>query len=290
VNWARLVLLPLLVLSASLSVTWALWDHERQAARHELLTQFDFSLGDAVSRIEQRMGTYELLLRGVQSLFAATDDVDRERFRDYVGMLDLDANFSGIQTIGIVAWVPGAQKDDHVAAMRRQGLPGYVIQPAGSRDDYAPIIQREPHIGLNRAAPGFDAWTDPVRRRAMEQARDSGMATISGKVRLSVDTEANARPGFIMYLPIYARGQPQDSVAQRRAHLVGWVYASFRMHDVIASLYGEQPPGLTIAIYDGVEPSASALLHRTPEAAGICLWAFRPTNIWSSAVMTGHSR
>ncbi|SIO36430.1 bifunctional diguanylate cyclase/phosphodiesterase [Paraburkholderia phenazinium] len=267
-SWARLVLLPLLVLSASLSVTWILWDHERQAARHELLTQFDYSLGDAVSRIEQRMGTYELLLRGVQSMFAATGEVDREHFRDYVGTLDLDAAFSGIQTIGLVEWVPAAQKDEHVAAMRRQGLSGYAIQPEGSREDYAPVIQREPRIGLNRAAPGFDAWTDPVRRSAMEQARDSGMAAISGKVRLAVDPDASAHPGFIMYLPIYARGQPQDSVAQRRAHLVGWVYASFRMHDVIASLYGEQPPGLSIAIYDGVEPSPAALLHRTPEAAG----------------------
>ncbi|WP_341315619.1 EAL domain-containing protein [Paraburkholderia sp. IMGN_8] len=267
-SWARLVLLPLLVLSAALGVTWILWDHERQAAHHELLTQFDFSLGDAVSRIEQRMGTYELLLRGVQSLFAATGEIDRDQFRNYVGTLKLDANFSGIQTIGIVKWVPATQKDVHVAAMRRQGLTGYTIEPKGSRENYAPVIQREPSIGLNRTSPGFDAWADPVRRRAMEQARDSGMATISGKIRLAVDSEASALPGFIMYLPIYARGQSQDSVAQRRAHLVGWVYASFRMHDVVASLYGEQPPGLTIAIYDGVEPSIATLLHRTPEAGG----------------------
>jgi diguanylate cyclase (GGDEF)-like protein/PAS domain S-box-containing protein len=266
VSWPRLVLVPLLVLSAALSVTWILWDHERQATRHELLTQFDFSLGDAVSRVEQRMATYELLLRGVQSLFAATGDVDRDKFRNYVGTLNLDANFSGIQTIGIIDWVPAAQRDVHVAAMRRQGLTGYTIEPKGSREDYAPVIQREPYIGINRMAPGFDAWADPVRRHAMERARDSGMASLSGKVRLSVDTEANARPGFVMYLPIYAQGQSQDSVAQRRAHLVGWVYASFRMHDVVASLYGEQPPGLTIAIYDGVEPSAAALLHRTSVA------------------------
>lgn len=245
-----------------------LWDHERQAARHELLTQFDFSLGDAVSRIEQRMATYELLLRGVQSLFAASGAIDREQFRDYVDTLNLDANFSSIQAIGIVAWVPAAQKAAHVATMHRQGLSDYTIQPEGSRENYAPIIQREPYIGINRASAGFDAWTDPVRRRAMEQARDSGMATISGKVRLAVDTGADARPGFIMYLPIYERGQPQESVADRRAHLVGWVYASFHMHDVIASLYGEQPPGLTIAIYDGVGPSPAALLHRTPEAPG----------------------
>lgn len=267
-SWPRLVLVPLLVLSAALSVTWILWDHERQATRHELLTQFDFSLGDAVSRVEQRMATYELLLRGVQSLFAATGEVDRDAFRNYVGTLNLDANFSGIQTIGIVDWVPVAQKDVHVAAMRRQGLTGYTIEPKGAREDYAPIVQREPYIGINRMPPGFDAWADPVRRRAMERARDSGMASLSGKVRLSVDTEANARPGFVMYLPIYAQGQSQDSVAQRRAHLVGWVFASFRMHDVVASLYGEQPPGLSIAIYDGVEPSAAALLHTTSVAGG----------------------
>ncbi|WP_233859897.1 bifunctional diguanylate cyclase/phosphodiesterase [Paraburkholderia sp. HD33-4] len=267
-TWTRLVLLPLLVLSAALSVTWMLWDHERQAARHELRGQFDFSLGDAVSRIEQRMGTYELLLRGVQSLFVVSGEVSREQFRDYIDTLNLDPNFSGIQAIGVVAWVPRAQKAGHVAAMRQQGLPDYAVQPAGARDDYAPIIQREPYVGINRAPPGFDAWADPVRRRAMEQARDSGMATISGKVRLAVDVGTNARPGFIMYLPIYARGQPQDSVAQRRAHVVGWVFASFRMRDVIASLYGEQPPGLSIAIYDGVEPSSAALLHRTPEPPG----------------------
>ncbi|WP_434111943.1 bifunctional diguanylate cyclase/phosphodiesterase [Paraburkholderia caffeinilytica] len=267
-SWTRLVLLPLMVLSASLSVTWILWDHERQAARHELLTQFDFSLGDAVSRVEQRMATYELMLRGVQSLFSATGDMNRDKFRNYVGTLNLDANFSGIQAIGIIEWVPEKEKDIHVATMRRQGLAGYTIEPQGSREDYAPVIQREPYIGLNRASLGLDAWIDPVRRQAMEKARDSGMASISGKVRLWVDTEANARPGFIMYLPIYAQGQSQDSVAQRRAHLIGWVYASFRMHDVIASLYGEQPPGLTIAIYDGIDPSPAALLHKTPVAAG----------------------
>ncbi|QGZ59145.1 bifunctional diguanylate cyclase/phosphodiesterase [Paraburkholderia acidiphila] len=262
----RLVLLPLLVLCAALGVTWALWNHEREAARHELLTQFDFSLGDVVSRIEQRMGTYELLLRGVQSLFAASGEVDRDAFRAYVNTLNLDANFSGIQAIGIIAWVPQTQKAAHITAMQQRGLPGYSIEPEGARENYAPIIQREPYIGANRAAPGFDAWADPVRRRAMEQARDTGMATISGKVRLSVDTDPGADPGFVMYMPVYARGQTPENATEREAQLVGWVYASFRMHDVIASLYGEEPPGLSVSIYDGVESSTDALLYRTSGA------------------------
>ena len=97
---------------------------------------------------------------------------------------------------------------------------------------------------------------------------DAGMAIVSGKVQLAVDSGEDAQPGFVMYLPVYARGEPQDTVAQRRAHLLGWVSASFRMRDVIASLYGEQPAGLSLTIYDGVQPSAAALLYHASGAKG----------------------
>ncbi|SEA63715.1 bifunctional diguanylate cyclase/phosphodiesterase [Paraburkholderia sartisoli] len=261
---ARSVLLPLLVLSTSLCLTWIVWNHERQATRNELRTQFEYSVGDAVSRVEQRMATYELMLRGVQSLFATSGTIDRAQFRRYVNALNLDVNFTGVHAVGVVEWVPAARKDAHVAQMREEGVTGYAIQPPGRRDDYAPVIQREPYVGVVRSSPGFDAWDNPVRRRALEKSRDSGMATLSGKVSLSADLDSDLRPGFIMYLPVYAPGEPQDDVAQRRKHITGWVYASFRMHDVIASLYGEQPDGLAFAIYDGVEPSEAALLYRTP--------------------------
>ncbi|MFM0186747.1 EAL domain-containing protein [Paraburkholderia nemoris] len=262
----RSVLLPLLVLSASLGVTWTVWDHERQATRKEFQTQFDYTLSDAVGRIEQRMATYELMLRGVQSMFAANGEFDRGRFRRYVSALNLDANFSGVHAVGVVEWVPAARRATHIADMHESGVPGYTIHPDGLREDYAPIVQREPFVGLARSSPGFDAWNEPVRRSALEKARDSGLAVLSGKVRLSVDMDADPRPGFILYLPIYAAGKPQDNVTQRRTNIVGWVYASFRMHDVMASLYGEQPPGISLAIYDGVEPLEAALLHRTSDA------------------------
>ncbi|CAB3784840.1 bifunctional diguanylate cyclase/phosphodiesterase [Paraburkholderia caffeinilytica] len=261
----RSVLLPLLVLSASLGVTWTVWDHERQATRKEFRTQFDYTMSDAVGRIEQRMATYELMLRGVQSMFAANGAIDRGKFRRYVSALNLDANFSGVHAVGVVEWVPAARKEAHIADMREGGVPGYTIRPDGLREHYAPIIQREPFVGLARSSPGFDAWDEPVRRAAMEKARDSGMAVLSGTVRLSVDIDADPRPGFILYLPIYASGKAQDNLVQRRANIVGWVYTSFRMHDVMASLYGEQPPGISLSIYDGVKPSEAALLHRTPD-------------------------
>jgi diguanylate cyclase (GGDEF)-like protein len=259
--------LPWLLLALMLGLTWLAWDHERQITRAVLRTQFDFVLRETVSRIDQRAQGYEQMLRGVQSLFATTSLRKRATMHDYVEALQLDANFSGVQAIGIVEWVPEAKRSGHLAAMRAAGFANYAIQPAGLREVYTPIVQREPYVGRNRAEPGVDVWTDPVRRAALERSRDSGLAAISGKVALKVDDKDLAPPGFVLYLPVYAQGQAHDSVQQRRTHLLGWVYASFHMDDFMASLYGSQPLGLAIAIHDGTEDSAKSLLYGTDLSA-----------------------
>ena len=258
-------LLPLLVLALALGLTWLVWSHERERSRAALRTQFDFAVRETVSRVDQRMAAYEQLLRGVQALFAATGQPDRAALRAYVDTLQLDANFSGIQDIGVVQHLSASARDEHVAAMRQLGLDDYVIYPEGQRDSYAPIVQREPELRSALAPLGFDAWSEPVRRQAMERARDSGMAALSGKVRLEVDPATKATPSFILYLPVFQPGQPRGSVTQRRAHLVGWVYASFHMSDFVASLYGALAPGLSVAFFDDVVLSDASLLYRSAD-------------------------
>ena len=254
--------LPWVVLVAMLGVTWVLWDHERQTARNELRTQFGFALRDTVSRIEQREAAYEQMLLGVRGLFAATDLMNHNAVRDYVETLQLDANFSGIKAVGVIKWVPSRQKAAHIADMRGLGLSDYAISPSGERDGYAPIIQSVPDLGRG-VLLGVDPWVDPVRRQAMEKARDSGMPAITGKVRLAGDNGIEAPPGFIMFLPIFSRNQTLDSVFQRRASLIGWVYTSFHMNDFMASLYGRQASGLRLSIYDETNTTDSALMYRT---------------------------
>ena len=261
-------LLPWLVLLAMLAATGLLWDHERQTANKELRSQFGFALRDTVSRIEQRELAYEQMLRGLQGLLATTDLMAGDTIRQYVETLQLDANFSGIQGTGVIKWLPQSQRNSHVAAMRALGFANYAITPTGERDSYTPIILSIPNVGQSRALLGFDPWSEPVRRFAMEKARDSGMPAITGKVRLTIDEGSEVLPGFVMYLPVFARGQPLDSVAQRRAHLIGWVYAGFHMNDFMASLYGTQSSGLNLAIFDGIDTTESALMFRTGSTGG----------------------
>ncbi len=258
--------LPWFILLVMLCVTGFAWDHERQSTDKARRSQFDFALRETVSRIEQRVQGYEQMLHGVQSLFATTHWRNRDAMHDYVETLQLDANFSGLQVMGLVEWVPQKLKVTHQRAMRAAGLPDYKIQPDDLREAYAAVIQREPYKG--RLPLGANVWLDPVRRVALERARDSGMAAITGKVQLLVDAKGSAPPGFIMYLPIYAPGLSHDSLQQRRDHLIGWVYAAFHMSDFMASLYGSQSPGLSVAVYDDTDTTPASFLYQSDGGSG----------------------
>jgi diguanylate cyclase (GGDEF)-like protein/PAS domain S-box-containing protein len=266
VNSLRWFLAPLVTLCVALGITWLVFDHERQANRKELHSRFDFALRETLSRVEQRVASYERMLRGVQALSSTAGASDRAHLLDYLDNLPAGASFPGIRAIGFVEYVPAERRSAHIASMRTNGWPHYEISPPGLRDAYAPVTVRKSYGSQAPMAPGFDAWLDPTRRTALELARDSGMAAISGKVQLKASTEANASYGSIMYLPIYARGQTLDSVAQRRAHLIGWVYSSFHIDQVVAGLYGEKPEGLWFALYDGVDLSDAALLYQSDDA------------------------
>jgi diguanylate cyclase (GGDEF)-like protein/PAS domain S-box-containing protein len=261
----RPILLPVAILLAGLSITWVAGNHDRQASQYELRSQLKFELGDAVTRIEQRMAAYEQLLRGAQALFIATGTMDCGRFRDYVTTVSSDKNLSAIEAIGIVQWVPAGAKTAHVAEMREIAGCSYAIPP-GQRESYAPIVQRVPPADSYHPVLGFDAWSTPSRRLALEKSRDSGLAAVSDKIQLSIDAGSKTQPGFVIYLPVYAHGARLDTVAQRRANLLGWVYASFRVHDMIASLYRQLPSGLSLMVHDGNDLSAAAALYRSSNA------------------------
>lgn len=251
----------LMILAASLGVTFLLWRHEQHNAALDQQKSFDFNLREATSSIEQRMAAYEQVLRGAQGLYAASGEVDRAEFQAYVDALQLGANFSGIQGVGIIPIVPQAHMQAHVGAMRAQGFPGYAIQPEGRRDTYAPIIQLEPFVGRNLRALGRDLYAMPSRRGAMEQARDSGAPVITGKVTPEQENEADVQPDFVMFLPMYKKGGRSDTIAARRANITGWVFAPFRMHSLMAGLYGRRAAMGDIKIYDGVAMTPQTLLY-----------------------------
>ena len=94
-------------------------------------------------------------------------------------------------------------------------------------------------------------FSEPVRRKAMETARDSNETKISGKIILVQETGKEVQAGFLIYLPVYRNGASHKTVQERRANIIGWVYSPFRMNDFMAGLLGERSADLDVEIYDG---------------------------------------
>lgn len=253
--------LPLAILLASLLITYQVFRSAQRDAEGQVQAYFDFRVREAIDHIEQRVQTYEQVLRGAAGLFEASNWVGREEYRKYVSTLRLEDNYPGIQGVGFSLIVPASKKESHIASIRREGFPEYTIRPAGKRDLYSSIIYLEPFADRNLRAFGYDMYSEPVRRAAMQKAVDSGEASLSGKVRLVQESGKREQAGFLMYLPVYGNDAPHGTLEERRANAIGWVYAPFRMDDFMVGAQGERAADLDIEIYDGNDISEALLMY-----------------------------
>ncbi len=265
-----------LSLGFSLIITYQLWNYAQQDAGLALQTKFDYQARDIADDISKRMMAYEQVMRGVDGLFAHAGIVERHEFRDYIARLRLKETYPGIQSIRFVPLVPEAEKDRHIAGIRKKGLPAYTIWPEGSRDAYAPVVYAEPYDERNKRVFGYDMLSDlehprtgeqpGMRRAAMERARDSGNVTLSGKIRLLFETDKDRQAGFIMFMPVYKHDAPHGTLAERRANLIGWIGSVFRAGDLMAGILGNRTGETDIEIYDGERVSDETELYESNPA------------------------
>ena len=115
------------------------------------------------------------------------DDVGREDFRRYSDRQALDQYLPGIQGVGFARAIRPADLQTHIDQVRAEGFPSYTVQPAGQRDLYSSIVSGAV-FGRNLRAFGFDMYSEPVRREAMQRSVDTGAIALSGRVRLQQET------------------------------------------------------------------------------------------------------
>lgn len=257
-------LIPMLIFAVGLALTHVVQRTLLLRSEAALREEFTYRVDDLVGNIRGRLAAYEEILAGVGGLFTASRAVERGDFRAYVRALKLESRYPGVQGVGFASWIPAADRARHVLAVRAEGFPGYDIRPPGQREWYAAILYLEPFDWRNQRAFGYDMYSEPVRRAAMERAADEDVTSISGRVRLVQETERDGQAGFLMYLPVYRTGVGLDTRAQRRMALQGWVYAPFRMNDLMSGLLGSQPgelgAALGLKIYDGEGRDEDALM------------------------------
>jgi PAS domain S-box-containing protein len=276
------------VLLAGLLVTGLTTSYVARSAEANDRLRFESTVQQTRDRIRDRLETYISLLRGTAGLFAtgqAADGplpVDRAAFHAYVDRLELRRLYAGIQGIGFSARVEPQECGALIERMRSQGAAGFHIWPEYGRAKYHAILYLEPLDRRNRAAIGYDMFSEPVRRAAMERARDTGLPAASARVTLVREIDGTKQAGFLIYLPVYRPGARPGSVAARRRALAGYVYTPFRADDLLRGTLGSaRRSQVGFRIFDGAELTDAHLLDRTgpsPGRAGVSRRpAFRST-------------
>ena len=227
--------------------------------------EFTFICSDIKSKITGRMADHARVLRSSASFFVASRTVSRKEWHAFSAYQKLEQQLPGIQGIGFSLLIPKEQLDRHLQQIRAEGFPEYLVRPTGDREIYSSIIYLEPFSGRNLRAFGYDMLSEPVRRAAMEQARDSDTATLSGKVVLVQETGGVVQAGTLMFVPVYHTGMPTSTVEQRRAAIRGWVYSPYRMNDMMHGILIDENmqknKQLDFHIYDGEQLSSNNLLY-----------------------------
>lgn len=261
------VLVTLLLLGLSFIVF--LESYRRVEERNNTL--FAIRTEAAKTAIEKRMLDYVQILKGAQALFAVSDTVTHYEWKKFFKALAIEENYPGILGLGYAHVLDSGEVNAFEERVRANGFPEFKVWPENSRSLYTTIIYLEPFNIRNKRAFGYDMFADSIRHKAMARARDTGNPALSSMVRLVQETDVAAQNGFLLYMPLYASNSVPNSLKRRRSLLQGYVYAPFRVNDLMKGILGRRFQDLEIEIYDGTQIIPERLLYKSqisPEQVG----------------------
>jgi two-component system, cell cycle sensor histidine kinase and response regulator CckA len=263
--------IPWVVLALSLSAALIFWYVYDASLKTRAQVVYMEKTSEISVHIINRMSRIEQILLGGAGLFNANSSVSRSEWRRYVAALRLSETRYGIQGVGFSKWLTPSEKESNIRAIRAEGFHDYTIRPDGERPSYTSIIYLEPFDWRNQRAFGFDMFSEPARRSAMEMARDSGVAAITGKVTLLQETAKDSQNGMLMYVPVYRQGMPINTVEFRRQALHGFCYSPVRIRDFMYNILGKMPRDIAFELYAADSNVPDALMFSSSAAEQLVL-------------------
>ncbi|MEG3620055.1 CHASE domain-containing protein [Magnetovibrio sp. PR-2] len=242
------ILVALFVSLASTSMGMH-WERER------LRLEFDQRLTPLAQAVERNLSEYINVLKFLEGFYAASTHIDRGEF-DAFSRRFLE-ELPGLHALSWNPLIPNAQRDAFETATRQDGFDGFTIRerlptgtliPAGERDEYVVVHYIEPFV-RNRSAFGFDVASNPVRKVALELARDTGRPMATGRITLVQDQQEQF--GILVFMPVYEHGKSIMSVQARQRYLKGYMVAGLRGGDIItAALRDLKHQGIAYRLVD----------------------------------------
>lgn len=267
---ARLhTVVAVLVFAVGLGATLYYWNNLRQSVRADMDTAYAKQGQMIYEAVAARMNIYENFLKGAAGLFAIHDGLTQADWEKYHQPYNMSKNYPDIRSVGASRHLTEQSLPTYLDRREAQGEPNFQIFPAGQRALYAPVtfaINFDDRPAVQR---GFDDYTDPTRQVAMHRAVAANQMVMSGKVTLP-GTESQKRSTFILYLPVYAAGQPVGTTAERQSSLLGFVYITVDTNAFVDTvLSANRSPDIALRIVDAERPAAGQLTYQSGNFAAV---------------------
>ena len=255
----RFVGLVILIATLAAATASFLYNRSEEADRAE----------QVAAQVNMQLRDHVAVLEGVRALYQSDSAASGPGIRAYLGALQPQIRAPGMEGVGIAAAMRAATPAALEAKLRENYGEDIKVWPATDQPIGFGIILVEPYTPRRRAALGFDMYSEPVRRAAMRRAWQTGQPAASGIVRLAQEKDEKVKqPGFLIYLPIYARtrdGISHDTLATAPGvrPVEAFVYAPFRTHDMMKAVLGSRLEGVDgIEVYAGEGPAAPLVFSR----------------------------
>ena len=230
--------------------------------------------------INARMEKTVHVLRSVRGLYAAVErSVSRDEFRRFVLSRDIENEFPGVLGFGFVQRVALADLPAFVAAQRADGAPDFSVQRLTDKSNTDLFVVKFIEPAANNATVlGTDLGSEAIRRSAIQLAINTGAPSITGVLPLMHGPFKGN--GLLLYIPVYKNNAPIDVPKERRAALVGVVYARIQIAKMLEELSAVQTGMLDFEITDApVNSTGGTLIFDTDSGVGLTLPGAKPNPV-----------
>ncbi len=231
-----------------LATTFFLWRYFYLSEKNYRKDKFIDETQHIIAELEEGLVLYKVLLNAAVGIFTASDEVNRSEWRLFHKFQQTKAEFPDFQSLCYIPVIKKEQASAHLKGIWAQGFNKYEIIPEGTREIYAPVTFIEPLDSVNIIHLGNDYFANPVRRVAMERARDTGGAALSGEV--GIFNGQSVMPGFMMVAPVFRKGVLPINQEERQREIAGFIAVNIETGKFTEAVFRKKPHILNVMLYD----------------------------------------
>ena len=211
-----------------------------------------------INALNDQLHTITHSLATLRGLFVASQEVTADEFATFVEHVVI--RHKGIAALSWNQRVAHAQRQTVEQQLRQEGAPLGINErnekkervSAGARPEYV-IVRFMDGVMTDKGALGYDVASNPPRRQALENATDSGQASLSAPLQLVQDPPGTL--SALLFLPVYQQIATPSTLSERRAQVRGYTTAIIRIEELIQTALQSFDKGLyDVRLLDITQP------------------------------------